>query len=114
MGQVNPVFEKAGMTCIGQCPMPRKREVLLERLRVMEVDPFARDFEAQVCRRPRVRAVVAELVFDWYQATTAGGERRVARQSPQLLARIFRGLVGTRPVYYLWENGNAKCGRRNE
>ena len=104
MGSVNPVFERAGMRRIGVCAAPRKRQGIVERLRALEVDPFGPDFEVQVCRRAGVRALVAELVTDWYQATTATGEHRVARQSPKLLAQIFRGLVGSRPVYYLWEN----------
>jgi len=108
MGAVNPVFERAGMRRIGVCAAPANRERVVKRLRELQVDPFATDFETQVCRRPRVRALVAEVVTDWYQATTAGGERRVVRQSPRLLARIFRGLVGNRPVYYLWRNGAKK------
>jgi len=42
------------------------------------------------------------MIYQWYQATTGEGEKRVARQSPQFLAQAFRGLVGTQPVYYLW------------
>lgn len=103
MGTVNPVFEKAGMTRIGLCPVPRQQHRALAALEVLEVDPWARDFVVHVCRRRRVRAVVAEFVYRWYQATTGGGERRVARQSPPLLAQTFRGLIGSRPVYYLWQ-----------
>jgi hypothetical protein len=103
MGQVNPVFEKAGMKRIGVCATRRKQALAVNKLRALEVDPFGRDFEVQVCRRGRVRAVVAEVVHEWYRATTAGGARRVARQSPQFLARLFRSLVGVRPVYYLWQ-----------
>jgi hypothetical protein len=42
-------------------------------------------------------------VTAWYRATTAEGAARVARQAPPLLARLFRGLIGSRPVYYLWK-----------
>ena len=102
MGAVNPVFEKAGMKRIGQCaPTPEQARVLAE-LAKLSVDPFGRDFELQVCRRPRVRRFVSAFVYNWYRATTGGGERRVVRQSPQVLAQTFRGLIGSRPVYYLW------------
>jgi GNAT superfamily N-acetyltransferase len=107
MGEVNPVFERAGMQRIGVCATPQERERTVARLRELDVDPLAPDFEQQVCRRPRVRTLVAAQVFRWYQATTGGGEKRVERQSPQLLARIFRGLVGMQPVYYLWKRKGA-------
>jgi len=96
------VFEKAGMTRVGQCALPPKQARVLDELTRLNVDPFGRDFAVQVCRRPRVRRIVARFVYNWYQATTGRGERRVARQSPQVLAQTFRGLVGSRPVYYLW------------
>ncbi|MCP4247494.1 MAG: hypothetical protein GY778_10640 [bacterium] len=102
MGTVNPVFEKAGMRRIGQCPPQPAQAKALAELERAEVDPFGRDFVLQVCRRPRVRRIVARLVYEWSRATTGRGERRVARQSPQLLAQTFRGLVGSRPIYYLW------------
>ncbi len=102
MGEDNPVFEKAGMTRIGQCELSKDRKQALEELRRRGVDPFARDFPLQVCRRRRVREIVSRVVYCWYQATTAGGKRRVARQSPELLAQTFRNLIGARPVYYLW------------
>jgi ABC-type lipoprotein export system ATPase subunit/GNAT superfamily N-acetyltransferase len=103
MGAVNPVFEMAGMQRIGLCSAPREQAEALEALRALDVDPFAPDFESQVCRSPRLRSIVARLVFQWYRATTGGGEHRVRRQSPQFLAQVFRSLVGSRPVYYLWE-----------
>ncbi len=103
MGDVNPVFEKAGMTRIGTCAVPAAGQQALDKLRAMDVDPFTREFVAHVSRRPRVRRLVAQLVHQWYQATTAEGRKRVARQSPQFLAQAFRGLVGARPVYYLWQ-----------
>ncbi len=103
MGSVTPVFEKAGMERIGECPMPTNRAKLLKELQALGADPFGPDFVNQVCRRPRVRNVVAKLVYQWYQATTGQGEKRVAKQSPEFLAQAFRGLVGTQPVYYLWQ-----------
>jgi len=103
MGEVNPVFEKAGMVRVGTCAVPPERAGIADQLRAMDVDPFARDFVAQVARRPKVRRLVARLVYDWYLATTAGGEKRVERQSPEFLAQTFRNLIGSRPVYYLWQ-----------
>lgn len=103
MAAVNPVFEKAGMTRVGTCAMPDNRARILDELHRLDVDPFARDFVLNVSRRPRVRGLIAGLVYQWYQATTAGGEKRVTRQSPEFLAQTFRGLVGSRPVYLLWE-----------
>ncbi|MGB2984577.1 MAG: hypothetical protein WBE26_01730 [Phycisphaerae bacterium] len=104
MGEFNPVFEKAGMTWIGQYDISKKRKAALDALQAMDVDPNAREFPMQVCRRRRVREIVSRVVYDWYAATTAGGECRVERQSPQLLAQTFRGLIGSRPVYYLWRS----------
>lgn len=103
MGEFNPVFEKAGMKRIGQYEVDRRRMSAFEALRAMDVDPNGPDFAVYVARRRRVRAVVAKVVYDWYAATTAGGECRVARQSPEFLAQAFRGLIGMRPVYYLWQ-----------
>lgn len=105
MGAVNPVFERAGMRRIGVCTPPKARQRTLAQLAELGADPHAADFETQVCRRPVVRRLVAAQVQQWYQATTGQGEQRVARQSPQMLARIFRGLAGLAPVYYLWEVG---------
>ncbi len=102
MGEFNPVFEKAGMERIGQYGIPPKRQAALEELTALDVDPFRHDFFMHVSRRKRVRAVVARVVFDWYRATTGGGESRVERQSPHTLAQTFRGLIGSKPVYYLW------------
>jgi len=102
MGEFNPVFEKAGMRRIGQYGVSPRRQAALEALRGMGVDPNGRDFTLQVCRRRRVREIVSRIVYDWYAATTAGGERRVERQSPELLAQTFRGIIASQPVYYLW------------
>jgi ABC-type lipoprotein export system ATPase subunit/GNAT superfamily N-acetyltransferase len=109
MGAVNPVFEKAGMKRIGKCQAPARRQALLAKLHELEVDPHAANFFEQVARRPRVRRVVARAVSDWYSTTTGGGEKRVARQSPELLAQTFRGLIGSTPIYYLWERSPSKA-----
>ena len=102
-GAVNPVFEKAGMRRIGTCAVPVARDAALQALRKAGVDPLAADFVAQVCRRPTVRRLVRERVRIWYRGATAGaGEERVERQTPTQLARTFRQLVGSEPVYLLW------------
>jgi len=103
LGEINPVFEKAGMRRIGTCPDPPKRREAMRRLDALGIDPTSRTFPMLVNRRADVRAIVASVVYDWYAATTGGGEKRVARQSPFVLAETFRGLIGSRPVYYLWE-----------
>jgi len=102
MGEFNPVFERAGLARIGQYDAPSGPRTALEALRLMDIDPQSPQFAIDVARKPAVRAVVAEAVADWYAATTAGKEHRVDRQSPDFLARTFRGLIGVRPVYYLW------------
>lgn len=107
MGEFNPVFEKAGMQRIGQYDIQEKRKAAIEALRDMDVDPNSRVFPMQVCRRRRVREIVSRVVYDWYAATTGGGECRVARQSPRLLAQTFRGVICSRPVYYLWRKKTA-------
>jgi hypothetical protein len=111
MGEYNPVFERAGMRRVGQYEIAAPRKVALEKLREMGVDPNAADFAVIVARRPRVRHIVARIVYEWYEATTAGGERRVARQSPQFLAQTFRGLIASRPVYYLWQRTKRRTRR---
>jgi len=102
MGEFNPVFEKAGMRRVGQYEVSAKCEKALTALRELGVEPTDRDFPKVVARRRRVREIVTRVVFDWYRATTGGGGRRVARQSPVLLSQLFRGLIANRPVYYLW------------
>jgi ABC-type lipoprotein export system ATPase subunit len=104
MGAFNPVFERAGMRRIGQYGLNERRRAALDALRRMGVDPNGRAFPAQVCRSRAVRAIVTDIVRDWYANTTGRGERRVERQSPEFLAQLFRGLIGARPVYYLWRN----------
>lgn len=102
MGDVNPVFERAGMRRIGQVPPSQSGAAAVKRLRELGVDPLAPDLAWKMGRSVEVREIVTSVVTTWYQATTAGGERRVARQSPEFLARTFRGLLDHRPVYYLW------------
>ncbi len=103
MGEVNPVFEKAGMQRIGTCALPKDRAKLVQKVADLGADPFAPDFVRQVARKPAIRRVVAQMVYNWYQATTGGGERRVRRQSTERLTQTFRGLIGSTPVYYLWQ-----------
>ncbi len=102
MGRFNPVFERGGMRRIGLCPRPRGQQRLLNWLRRQGVDPLGNDFERTVGERPEIRGVVADVVRQWYRATTAATRDRVAGQSPSVLAQTFRQLVGSRPVYYLW------------
>jgi ABC-type lipoprotein export system ATPase subunit len=107
MGEFNPVFERAGMKRIGQYDVMPQRKAALEALRAMDIDPNDREFTMHVCRSPRVRRIVVGVVSAWYTSTTGGGGSRVERQSPQLLAQTFRGLIGLRPVYYLWRRRQA-------
>jgi hypothetical protein len=88
MGEFNPIFERAGMTRVGQYDAPPDPKAALESLRAMDVDPQSTEFATHVARRPAVRAV-AQAVADWYAATTAGGESRraaTAGSSPDLRA----------------------------
>jgi energy-coupling factor transporter ATP-binding protein EcfA2 len=107
LGLVNPVFEKAGMERIGVCTGPPQQEEAIEVIRVAGADPLSPDFAKAVIHNPVVRATVEKAVGDWYRCTTGGGEARVARQSPAVLARTFRQLIGSRPVYYLWARDRA-------
>lgn len=102
MGEVHPVFDKAGMRRIGPVRAPATRDEAVSRLAALGVDPLGADFASHVRRRPAVRRIVAESVFNWYRSTTAGGEHRVARQSASTLAQTFRQLAGSQPVYFLW------------
>lgn len=122
MGVVNPVFEKAGMRRIGLCAQPDGLRESMRAIAALGADPLATDFVEAVCRRPAVRRIVAKAVCDWYRASTGGGDRRVARQDPATLARTYRQMVGSQPVYYLWSrDGQAmeatvgeRDGRRRE
>ncbi len=108
MGDVNPVFERAGMRRIGRCVHPQCVRASLDRLRALGVDPCDGAFTARVCRSREVRDVVADAVATWYWSTVGNGDRRVARQSPEMLAQLFRNLMSSRPVYYLWEGRTSK------
>ena len=103
MGEINPVFEKAGMKRIGRYDVQPARQKAMDALRALDVCPSSREFPGKVCRSRRVRAIVARVVHDWYRATTSEPDVRMGRQSPHQLAEIFRGLIGLRPVYYLWQ-----------
>lgn len=107
LGDFNPVFEKAGMQRVGRCTMDARRRAALAALQGLDVDPRSADFVTQVCRQRRVRQIVTAVVRDWYAATTGGGEARVERQSPLTLARTFRALIASEPMYYLWRRPGA-------
>jgi hypothetical protein len=111
LGQVNPVFEKAGMHRIGVCAPSSDRERLLSWLRRQGADPLRADFERQVARRRDIRNAVADVVRHWYRATTGVKRDRVAAQSARLLAQTFRQLAWSRPVYYLWHR-DGRCFER--
>lgn len=102
MGAVNPVFEKSGMQRIGVCEPPTSRTAALDELRSAGADPLGADFAAQVCRRPAIRRIVARCVLHWYRGISANSDQKVASQTPTDLARTFRQLIGSQPVYYLW------------
>jgi ABC-type iron transport system FetAB ATPase subunit/GNAT superfamily N-acetyltransferase len=105
LGEVNPVFERAGMRRIGVCPEPRAWRRVSEELAELGADPLSPEFAGQVARRPHVRRLVGRAVYRWYCSVTRGdvAARRVMGQSAVSLALTFRQLVGSRPVYYLWE-----------
>ncbi len=103
LGHSNPVFEKAGMRRIGECALSRRQIKTRRALQAIGVDPFADDFPKQVRRRSAVRDLVTATVTAWYQATSSAAAARAGRQSPEFLARTFRSLIGSRPVYYLWQ-----------
>ncbi len=102
LGEFNPIFQRAGMRCVGQLALSPRRRALLEELKKLDADPGDADFIARVCRDARLRKLAMKVVRRWYAATTGGGRDRVWHQSPELRARLFRGIIATRPVYYLW------------
>lgn len=110
IGAVHPVFEKAGMRAAGVCAAPVEAEAGVAQLRALGTDLLAAEFVDHVRRRPRVRRVVADIVHRWYRATTSEPGRRLAQQTPTTLARTFRQLVGSAPVYYLWSAEDAAPG----
>lgn len=103
MGAVNPVFERAGMTRIGRCLVPRGRMALLERMRKLRLDPFNPDFARSVERLPRVRRLVQDTIRDWVETTQGGAKFRLFGRRPDELVRAFQQLLGDPPVYYLWD-----------
>ncbi len=103
LGQVHPIFERAGMRRVGVYPLSRQRESAAAALRAMGVEPLSESLAQHVAWRPRVRELVRDVVASWYRGSTARGEWRADQQSPRVLAHTFRGLVGLRPVYYVWE-----------
>lgn len=102
MGEVNPVFDKAGMRRVTTVTPTAEQAAILAELRSLGADPLAADFVVQVCRRPCVRRIIARAVFDWYRSATGEGRDRVERQSPSMLAQTYRQLAGSRPVYFIW------------
>ncbi len=103
MGEVNPVFEKAGLKRVGLCPLPRGRMHLLERLKLADVDPFSAEFERLVGRHPRVRALVERTVIEWAGGLYGNRRRKTAGRSSEQLAQSFQQIIGRPPVYYLWD-----------
>lgn len=103
MGAVNPVFEKAGMSRIGRCPLPAGRMKLLERMREMKLDPFNAEFPRKIARYPRVRRLVEKTIGDWISAMHSKARYRLEGRTPLELTRAFRQLIGDPPMYYLWD-----------
>lgn len=107
MGTVNPVFEKAGMHRIGQCPQPKGRLRLLERLAKWGIDPFSPDFAKQIGNRPRVRRLVEETIQDWSTSLHTPLKYTPDTRTPVQLSSAFRQLLGRPPMYYLWDRAGA-------
>ncbi|MBX3395700.1 MAG: ATP-binding cassette domain-containing protein [Phycisphaerae bacterium] len=103
MGMVNPVFERAGMMRVGECPLPKGRLSLLERLRMWKLDPFSPDFERRVARTPRVQRLIRETVRSWAGAMHGPMRDKIAGWGAAQLTQSFRHLIGRPPVYYLWD-----------
>lgn len=119
MGSVNPVFERAGMTRIGRCPLPRGRLALVRRLREWKLDPFANDFPRAVARLPRVRALVELTIRDWMNVAHGTHKGALAGRPGRELAGLFRQIIGEPPIYYLWDRdgefpqsaGDERCAK---
>lgn len=103
MGEINPVFEKGGMSRVGRCPWPKGRLKLLRRMQELKMDPFAREFSRRIADCPRVRRLVRETIRAWVETTQGGAKYEVESRSPAELSRVFRQLIGNPPVYYLWD-----------
>lgn len=107
MGRYNPVFEKAGMTKIGEYRLSAQQQRYVRDLRALEANPLGKNFIERIREDSRVWYLVKGAIFDWYRGTTGGGVVRVEKQSPELLAQIFLGLVYSTPTYYLWRRSGA-------
>ena len=103
MGEVNPVFERADMRRVGRCPLPKGRLRLLERMKQWQLDPFAADFPRKIARCPRVRKLVEDTVQDWVNATHGRAKCSVRGKGAAQLSQTFRQLLGSPPIYYLWD-----------
>jgi len=103
LGEFNPIFERAGMRRVGQVALGPRRRDLQEQLKGLNVDPGDADFVTRVCRDTRLRQLALGTVQRWYGAICGCGAARANKQTPEVRARLFRGLIATRPVYYLWE-----------
>lgn len=103
MGTVNPVFEKAGMQRVGQCPQPKGRMQLLERMAAWGLDPFSQDFAEAIRHRPRVRKLVEATIQDWVTSLHTPLKYTPDTRTPTQLSSAFRQLLGRPPMYYLWD-----------
>ncbi len=102
MGDTNPVFERAGMERIGQCKLPAICCTAIKSLKELGLDPICSELSNRVSTDRHVKRIVEGVVRAWYAATTGGGSKRVEKQQSEFLTQAFRGLIGSRPVYYLW------------
>lgn len=114
MGHIHPVFERAGMKRIGVCRPPSGTRTALDALKRMGISPHDEEFVARVCHSLRARYIVREEVRAWYRRTTGRGQSRADRQSPQVLAQTFCGIVSSEPVYYAWHREGAERLRTAE
>lgn len=103
MGAVIPVFEKAGMTRVGECPLPRGRLALVDRMLSIGLDPASPDFSSRIKRNPRVRALVERTLVEWLSRTQSASPWRLTHRSADELSDAFRRAIGRPPVYYLWD-----------
>lgn len=103
MGAVIPVFEKAGMTRVGQCPLPRGRLALVDRMLSLGLDPASPDFSSRIKRNPRVRALVERTLVEWLSRMQSASRWRLDNRSAEELSDAFRRAIGRPPVYYLWD-----------
>ena len=103
MGSINPVLERAGMIRVGQCPLPRGRLALIDRMKALGVDPYAENFSRRIARHPRVRRLVESTLRDWSRTTHSAGLSHLSKRNSEDLAHLFRQVVGSPPMYYLWD-----------